>query len=474
MRIAAMAVIALCAASARSQEFLDTAGRWKSLTLPQGGQQVAPRAMVALRGHVVIGREERGMLVSNDSGENWRSVGGELPPAIQTVWALGYPDSAATPDRILGVAATAATPALARLIESTDGGSTWADRGALAELDPLFTVPVDTMRLYGPPGILFAPNQGAPGSTGFLYSAAGLLASTDGGATWARRGPRVAIRAMAMADAMNGIAALGEYRSGTVLSSVPGGICWTSDGGATWTQSYEFSDGGFFQHLGLRAFSPSVYRAFVPERFQNYMDWRLLRSSDGGRSWGVYLGRQSRRPLYGPAFWRDTSDVHVVSDGAILQHAADGGELFYLLRDTTNGYWQTPLDLIPGYVTRAPIAASDGRYLYFTVPGNRAARWRMASIEPFSGITAETSAGERSRIVPHPIVGSSTLVAAERLGTIEEIVVVDALGRVRLRPAPDASLRAASIDAEDLPPGRYLAVVRGSRGEERVPFIVVE
>lgn len=470
-----LALIVLVVAPAGAQEFLDTAGRWKSLTLPGGSSpQIAPRAMVALRGHVVIGREGRSVLVSRDSGETWRNTGGALPADLQTVWALAHPDTLNAPQRILGVAATGASGAQVRLIESTDGGDTWRDAGRLAELDVLFTVPTDTMRLYGPPAMLFVDNASGSGRTGFLYSAAGLFASTDNGATWSRRGSARAFRALAMRDEANGIAALGDYRTGTAISATPGGIAWTSDGGATWTQTYGFSDGGFYQHLTLKTFSSTQYRAFVPERFQNYMDWRLLRSSDAGRTWGDYRGRQARRPLYGVAFWRDTTDLHVVSDGAILQHAADGGELFYLLRDTAAGYWQTPLDLIPGYVTRAPIAATDGRYLYFTVPGNRAARWRMASIEPLSSVTVEVPV-EGLSIRPNPVRSEGARIdLGARLAGAREIVVVDVLGRRRLAiDVPDGA-RSVRLDAVRLEPGRYVAIVGVGRAIARVPFVVVD
>lgn len=465
---------ALGAAESVAQEFLDTAGRWRSLSLPSGASpQIAPRAMVALRGHVVIGREGRSLLVSRDSGESWTNAGAALPAEAQTVWSLVHPDTTGTPARILGVAATGGTSARAMLIESTDGGSTWRDAGTLPELDALFRVPVDTMRLYGPPEMLFVDNSSGQGSTGFIYSAVGLLASTDGGASWSRRGTPRAFRAMSMHDELNGIAALGDHVPATVLSSLPGGIAWTSDGGETWTQTYGFSDGGFFQHITLKAFSATQYRAFVPERFQNYMDWRLLRSSDAGRSWGEYLGRQSRRPLYGRAFWRDTTDIHVVSDGAILQHAADGGELFYLLRDTTQGYWQTPLDLIPGYVTRAPIAATDGRYLYFTVPGNRAARWRMASIEPLAAIGSDaTDAG--MAIVPNPVDASGgRLLLGAKTTAAGELLIVDLIGRIHGRRSIEPGLTSIALPGA-LEPGAYIAILRQAGRNTLAPFVVAE
>jgi photosystem II stability/assembly factor-like uncharacterized protein len=472
-RLLTLALLITLAIPAGAQEFLDTAGRWKSLPHPQlgggGGTQAppAPRAMVAHRGHVVVGREARGVIVSRDSGETWSSTGSALPAGVTTVWALGIPDTAAGSSRIVGVAAAGAS---ARLIETTDGGTTWRDAGALPDLDPLFSVPVDTMRLYGPPQFLFVPNVGAAGRTGFNHSAAGLLASTDDGRTWSRRGEARPIRAMAMADALNGIAAFGDYTPSTVLSSTPGGIYWTSDGGATWTQSYEFTDGGFYQHLTFKAFSPMVYRAFVPERFQNYMDWRLLRSSDGGRSWGVYLGRQAKRPLYGVAFWRDTADIHVVADGAILSHAADGGEIFYVLRDTARGYWQTPLDLIPGYVTKAPVAATDGRYLYFTVPGDRVARWRMASIEPFAAVEGSDGAMAVA-VAPNPVRSSMRVVVPPELGA-REILIVDVLGRERLRVEVPIGSAGVTVDADELLSGRYVALVRGASRSASVGFVV--
>lgn len=466
----AIAALLLSHADVHAQEFLDTAGRWKQLSLPPVNG-VVPRAMIAHNGRVLIGRNLRSIIVSRDSGETWIDAGSTLPAEITTVWALAFVDTIGAPNHILGISTTSGAPVRVRTIESTDGGLTWRGGIALPELDVLFTVDLDTMRLYGPPQMLFVANASGIGRTGFIYSAAGLFATTDNGATWTRRGRAVAIRALSMANEQVGIAALGEHQPNTTLSSQPGGLWWTSDGGATWTQSYTFSDGGFYQYITLRAFSSTSFRAFVPERFQNYLDWRLLRSTNGGRTWDEHRGRQARRPLYGLAVLRDTTDVHVVSDGAILQHSGNGGELFYLLRDTTvTPWWQTPLDDIPGYVTKAPVAAYDRQYLYFTV-FNTAARWRMASVEPRSGVDVEGRLAAQIMVAPNPTNGAARLRIESRLTDVDELLIVDALGEVRCRLRVDDD-GFAELSPGMLPQGRYVAVARTRHAVLHNAFVI--
>ena len=470
--LAALAAL-LSLPSARAQEFLDTAGRWKSLTLPVKDPLARPQTIISHRGHVVIGCQARHVFVSRDSGETWTDVGEALPEGLTTVWTLAYPDTT-SPLRILGIATTAA-PQQAWMIESSDGGITWRNHQRLAELDALFAMrPLEIVAL-GMPVLSFVGSSSGGPPAGFIHSATGLLASSDGGTTWSRRASSFAIRAMEMSDERNGVASLIEFPLDTSSAAKSfGGISWTSDGGATWTRSYGFPDGGFFQFHMYKAFSKTEIRAFIPERYQNYLDWRLLSSSDGGRSWNDYRGIRARRPLFGPVFWRGTLDLHIICDGAIIQHSSDGGERFFLLRDTSSGWPVTNLDYL--LYASAPISATDGRYIYLAA-GTNVARWRMADMQP-PYASADATADARTMdnggliITPNPVRHASQLTIASEVEGLREIVIVDALGRVR-----------ATIDAEghstvslprDLSTGRYTAIGRGSSRAYAVSFVVVK
>jgi hypothetical protein len=109
----------------------------------------------------------------------------------------------------------------------------------------------------------------------------------------------------------------------------------------------------------------------------------------------------------------------------------------------------------------------------FTIAGGKVAvqiaRWSTAP----SGVAIEPIA--RASMTPHPVADVARLgVTLERSATVE-LVIVDALGRVVARVAPqtrDAGAQHVVIDARTLAPALYIARVTIDGATTSVPFIV--
>ncbi len=426
--------------TARAQEFRDTAGRWTPLDLTQAANNAAaPRSMAAFRQRVIIGRDNGSMLFSPDSGETWINVTqqGGLPEGTGTVWALDFSDTANDPDAVIGLAMYGSNPTQqATIIHSTDAGRTWTRGAHVAPLDPYMRRTPDSIAFDGPPVIQVVPNAVGAGTTIFISCGGGLVASTDGGTTWELRNDWVFHR-FAASNSLRGVANRAQG------SNFPGGVFATTDGGRTWIQSDTFQSGTYRQWGSIRAFSETQFVVFLPERYQGFTAWLLMRTSDGGMTWDRYHGRHALRPLFGAVFWQDPTDVHVVSDGAILSHSADGGEHFFVLRDTLQEYWRTDLDAL-WLTAYAPTAAMDDQYIYLTSIKNLAARWRVAPPQPFSAVP--TAVASHAGSVSSSADGTLQIELANTVTSDVNVSVVDLLGRTALyRRVPRGEIRNSTI-----------------------------
>jgi photosystem II stability/assembly factor-like uncharacterized protein len=411
--------------------------------------------MAAYRGRVVIGRDAGNILVSPDSGESWRVA--TVPAGAGIVWAIAFADTATTPLRLVGVT-TFGTGAATQVaaITSSDGGVVWERGSRINALEPFLRKVPDSIVFLGRPTLQFAPNASGSGRTGFLGTGDGLYSTTDGGVTWQTLDNRD-FRSLEMANSRVGIANIAPF------GNAAGGMSYTTDGGATWTQTHEFEDGRYRQWVKIHAFSTSVFHAFMPHRYQGFLDWQVMRTYDGGRTWDFYHGDHARRSLFGDIYWQDSTDLHMVSDGAILQHSPDGGNSFFMLRDTTPGFWQSNLDDLR-LITYAPTSASDGSYLYLTIPGNLSARWRMATPQPFSAVR-ETAIGEISA----EIRGDALLLHLDRPADLR-LEVYDLMGRT----VWSAPKRVYGSGLQSLPitlgSGRYFLGIEGEGRRRFVPI----
>jgi photosystem II stability/assembly factor-like uncharacterized protein len=220
---------------------------------------------------------------SNDGGHTWKTV------FVPSQWRDGGISRIAIaltrPESLYAIAHDLPTGATA-IYKSTDAGRTWQATGGPASSlppsccwDSMDALAVDSQN----PQTLYA----AVGGTVFV--------TTDGGATW---------QSMINGLPTNGVTSLAAdpRRSGTVYASMEishtyktkagdvekptGAIYKTTDGGQTWSEIFS----GFgIERVAVDPARPStLYAAGWAGRDPTHPNtFRLLRSTDGGRSWTV-------------------------------------------------------------------------------------------------------------------------------------------------------------------------------------------
>jgi photosystem II stability/assembly factor-like uncharacterized protein len=441
-----------------AQEFLDTAGRWKSLNISSLSAQI-PRSITAFNATLVVGREAGSIIWSLDSGENWQEVpAANLPASINTVWSVAFVDTGRSPDHLVGVATFTPTgsPRYVAAIESRDRGVHWSEVSRIEAHDnflfnqgisPIWTL--DSVLKYGQPTLQFLDDTVARRRIGFLSSGAGLWITNDTCRSWVRRSDVLAVHMLHMATPLRGF---GFVRVST--QRFLGDLASTTDGGLTWRRFFEIIDDSYRWPMGA-ALNDHSYRILSPNRHQDLEKWSYWRSDDAGATWSEYKGAGAPRPLWGGAFWLDTADIHIVGDGTVLLHTYDATNNIFMLRDSTVGYTQSHLELHP--LPKGPIAARDNRYIYFTGPGKLAARWRFA--EPGPRVIASTGSGDAttgSGGARFERVGSR-LVVGGASGRVAAVVLYDLLGRERRRGV-------AEVEMAGLERGGYLVVVQEDGG----------
>jgi photosystem II stability/assembly factor-like uncharacterized protein len=216
---------------------------------------------------------------SSNGGRTWRTV--LAPPQRDSFTRIAIAPT--RPESIYAIAhgARGATT----IYKSTDAGTTWQATGGGSALpasccgDSMDSLVVD------------------PGNPEALYAAVGetVLATTDGGATWH------AMPNGLPADAVTALTA-DPVHPGTLYASVDipnssrakagdvekptGGIYATTDGGQTWSEVFA----GFgVDTVAVDPLRPStIYASGWAGRDPSHAnEYRLLRSTDGGRTWTV-------------------------------------------------------------------------------------------------------------------------------------------------------------------------------------------
>ena len=214
---------------------------------------------------------------STDGGHTWKTV--LLPYPTQWHFVTRIAIAQTRPESIYAIAHTYSNGRTA-IYKSTDAGSTWQVTGGSASSLP--------PSCCGDSEDALAVDSGNPQT---LYAAVGntVLATTDGGASW---------QPMANGLPANDVTSLAvdPQRSGTVYAgvqinlnrvksnAVAGAIYKTTDGGQTWSEV--FSGFGVAKVAVDPARPSTVYAEGWAGRDPTHQDvFRLLRSTDGGRTW---------------------------------------------------------------------------------------------------------------------------------------------------------------------------------------------
>lgn len=213
---------------------------------------------------------------------------------------------------------------------SSDGGKTWRSIPSLTNADPMgWAVTSDAILVGGHPGMFrsidggetfeqvaldFADVHALGGASGVLYAGSaerGILASTDGGATWEPRNTTVGQSFMGtmLVDPNNPDRIVAPDMSGALTTSTDGGRTWTPLGGpmgamsATWnpTDTREIlavgmnggaisTDGGAsWQEVALPAGTTAASYAedgrTIYAGVLNGVQATTYRSTNGGATW---------------------------------------------------------------------------------------------------------------------------------------------------------------------------------------------
>jgi photosystem II stability/assembly factor-like uncharacterized protein len=200
---------------------------------------------------------------------------GNQPPSVANNWNL-----VASPFRPVSITAQGATIWVCgvdeMILSSKDGGATWETKHQNPDGEVLLDISFVNEKV------------GHAAGTGGL-----LLSTDDGGQTWKSHVAPGAVRAFSFADAVNGIAVIGEGQPSSIVSSsdqavpIEGTVKITHDGGEHWediaaVNSEELRP--FGQTLSIAALDSSH---FLMLRRQPEVEDAFLVTKDGGKSWKV-------------------------------------------------------------------------------------------------------------------------------------------------------------------------------------------
>lgn len=400
----------------------------------------APRSIAASRGRVLIGWSYRALTRSTDRGATWSDIGvteGDgLPGNVSSVVTLGFPDTAAAPDLVVGLAIFKGDDGrkYAGLIRSDDGGLTWKEGAGIGSefvLEALLGM--SRTRFH------FVPATGG-GRAWIISGRFAPIVSLDSGVTWQQRDSR-ALDRLAMEDAEHGVG----------FSADVDAIFVTEDGWRTSRQVYPIDFG--HKVLEMDALGGGRYRALLTTG--------EIRSTDGGSTWTRSFSTGNDPRAIDPVVHRlDSNRLYITAASQIL-YSPDGGRT-YQSYPTGHGNYDT-----------RHVAAGDGHYLYVATVENFIARWRLGD-EPSSGVRAdreETGAGIVVMVSPDK---DAALIRYEITHSAPvEVALYDMLGnRVRegrggvQEPGPHTE----RLDLSGLPSGRYFARVRIGAGMQSVPL----
>jgi len=193
--------------------------------------------------------------------------------------------------------------------------------------------------------IAFAPSNaaivyaGAGDASNRAYFGAGVLKSTDGGATWTKVSdaslPGFGVIRQVLVDPTdpNTVYAIQYNRINTTTNNtVAGGFYRSTNGGVTWTKTLN----GLFRNMALKPGTPQTIYMGVTRNDSAATAPGVYRSTDGGQTWNL---------VYTAPFANNTSDVRVAVTAADAQKVyvyaggrdTGGGQLLLRVEVSSDG-----------------------------------------------------------------------------------------------------------------------------------------
>lgn len=212
-------------------ESRDGGRTWTALPVREDAMSMAPApdGSIVIAGHLVF-------TASRDGGVTWSAILADLP----SLDIHGFTRDPLDPARMWAYLATGG------LWESTDGGAHWARVREDSVVFPFAIVRDGATRLLG-------------------VDATGLVASDDGGRTWAAVGEPPTYPMTALAATSDGA---------TIYAASPEGLFRSADGGATWRKT-TFAGAPF----AIATSADGMTVALVEESTE------FFQSADGGETW---------------------------------------------------------------------------------------------------------------------------------------------------------------------------------------------
>ena len=277
-------VLAACGDGASRVEHAPVAAGWTMLASPTSE---------SLRGLCVVSREvawasgANGTVLRTLDGETWARV--PVPPGAE---ALDLRSLHAL-DASRAVVLSAGSPA--RMLVTGDGGAHWEE--TYANDDP--AIFFDALVLVGEAGLALGDPMAAADGARFV-----LLATEDGGRTWAPREGPLAIEGEAAFAASDGSLALPS--AGVTIFATGGSVARVHrrDGDGAWTSTELAGAGGAASRgvFALRFRDAEVGYVVGGDYAEADAPGFFARTSDGGASWGATIPRRS---AHGPRCERE-------------------------------------------------------------------------------------------------------------------------------------------------------------------------
>ena len=291
----------------------------------------------------------RRLFRSNDSGATWRDLSSRLPLSGNAI------------DQIVVDPAVPSTVYLTRLgalFKSTDLGDDWrAISDEVFSVGPMIADPVRPSVLYQ------------------LSAVLGLSTSVDGGETWSRR--------LDLAPGLPGdeklftVLAADPARPNVLFAGTRGASCHSSDTfGCDFDaveRIFKSDDGGLHWRAttGYPQSSSLSVNAIVPDPLTGsvyaLVGSAILKSTDGGESWGTPLARPGSGRAVGSSLLVDPafpSTLYLSSDEGVFE-TTDGGQSWFAIDGGLDGHASR---LLGSAASRIYAATDDGIWAFEDAP----------------------------------------------------------------------------------------------------------
>ena len=323
------------------------------------------------------------IVATTDGGVTWTSQ--TVPSGVQILSAVACP--AATSDCIaVGYTVDSLGSANgATIVATTNGGATWANRTVPAGLGSLSGVAC--------PSASECTAVGGTSNTNGGPASGAIIATTDGGTTW--RGQTIPsgvayLRGVAC-PSTSGCTAVGSGPAGSGL------VVATTDGGATWTRQTVPSGVGSL--VGVACASMAEFTAVGVLGVESAPPPPLISTSDAGKTWAVDSVPSGVSELYGVTC-PSASDCTAIGDGAVATGV--GG---YIISTLDGGFtWSSETLSSAGSSSASPtspppaassyrLVASDGGIFNFGDAGFYGSTGNVHLNQPIVGMAATPDGG---------------------------------------------------------------------------------